>query len=410
MLTKSALIKMQQVEEKFFTNTIYQNGFCLMSENLTGCVKPTSVLRYFDGSYLHLDPIFHDPEYDNISQVLHKADQYPETKRTLRGLLGVGATITMARAVANITRIGILLGLPLPGYSNDLDRASEQQSKLKKFVAKTLSPLGDDYFEAGVGDMSFCYGNSITVNRSIGLTVLRDFRFLGGGYVFVVAFLWWQTNSLWLVSFVMLSTVTGFCGANLIYRVLFNYRYFGVFHVLSIFIMLGISADDVFVFNDAWRLTAFMPNPTLSNRLSACYRRVAPAMFFTSLTTTVAFSVSAMSDLFTVSSFGIFSALIVVVNYVSIITFLPCAIIFHHVHLRRFACCCCCPKPDFDDEAKPDLNVMVGFFGGPYFRFITHRIARCVILAVFAVGLMTSTYFASMIQINDEPVIRLTTH
>ncbi len=39
-------------------------------------------------------------------------------------------------------------------------------------------------------------------------------------------------------------------------RVILDFRYIGVFHILSVFIILGIGADDVFIFFDAWKETA----------------------------------------------------------------------------------------------------------------------------------------------------------
>ena len=100
------------------------------------------------------------------------------------------------------------------------------------------------------------------------------------------------------------------------------FRYFGAFHVLSVFIILAIGADDTFVFYDTWKLSQhfryillilssllvdIIPSytifeyshlyryPTLEHRLSNCYRKAGLAMLFTSITTAVAFGLSAMS-------------------------------------------------------------------------------------------------------------------
>ena len=41
------------------------------------------------------------------------------------------------------------------------------------------------------------------------------------------------------------------------HRLILDFRYIGIFHILSIFIILGIGADDVFIFFDAWKETAY---------------------------------------------------------------------------------------------------------------------------------------------------------
>ena len=42
---------------------------------------------------------------------------------------------------------------------------------------------------------------------------------------------------------------------DLSFRVILDFRYIGIFHILSVFIILGIGADDVFIFMDTWKET-----------------------------------------------------------------------------------------------------------------------------------------------------------
>ena len=63
-------------------------------------------------------------------------------------------------------------------------------------------------------------------------------------------------------------------------------------HVLVLFIDLGVGADDIFVFFDAWRQSAQMPphiSASLTLRLQFALRRTASAVFNTSFTTAMAF-------------------------------------------------------------------------------------------------------------------------
>lgn len=63
-----------------------------------------------------------------------------------------------------------------------------------------------------------------------------------GSFLFVFAFLWVQTKSVFITVCGLFSIGSNFFGANLIYRYVFDYRYFGVFNVLSVFIILGIGS------------------------------------------------------------------------------------------------------------------------------------------------------------------------
>ena len=93
-----------------------------------------------------------------------------------------------------------------------------------------------------------------------------------GSLLFIFLFMLFMTRSLFITGFGVFSILSSFFIANLIYRFVFQYKYFGIFHVLSIFIILGIGADNIFVFMDTWRATAHRKYPSLEHRLSACYR------------------------------------------------------------------------------------------------------------------------------------------
>ena len=68
-------------------------------------------------------------------------------------------------------------------------------------------------------------------------------------------------------------------------------------HNLVIFVVLGVAADDVFVFTDAWRQSSREPliKDDLVKRMNYSWRRAAKAMLVTSSTTGFAFLASALS-------------------------------------------------------------------------------------------------------------------
>ena len=200
-------------------------------------------------------------------------------------------------------------------------------------------------------------------------------------------------------------------GALLKMTVFHIFRYFGIFHILSVFIILGIGADDVFVFFDTWKETAHHSYKSLSHRVSDCFRKAALAMLFTSITTAIAFFVSATSPFLGVYSFGVFSGILVLVNYCSVITFLPCVVIVYHLYFDKYRCCCCCPKPiSITDPSTPSKsgtsrkNAIVRFFAGPFFKFVSHKVARWFILLFHAAVVAVMIYYCTQLKVNEEQV------
>jgi len=67
----------------------------------------------------------------------------------------------------------------------------------------------------------------------------------------------------------------------------------------------------------------------VSKRMSYTFRRSRSAMAITSSTTSAAFLANNFSPLMTIKSFGIFSGVIIPVNYLLVITFFPSFIVIH---------------------------------------------------------------------------------
>ena len=410
VFTAKNLREIQNVEQNFM-DTADIGKFCLLPENSQSCSKPESVIRFFDGTFANIYPELNDTDFTNIPYILHTANSKPEFQRIMRRYLSKDAKITPTEATSSITRSLIMFGSPLEGYSNAEDREDDQTSKFDTFFREKIVPKGDDYFSDGVGDMEFSYGSGNIVGLWISRQVILDLVLAIGSFTFIGIFMAIQTGSIWITGWTIFSILTGFCGANLVYRIILDFRYVGVFHVLAVFIVLGIGADDVFVFVDTWKETAHHPYKSLAHRMSDCYRKAALAMLFTSLTTAIAFFVSGSSPFLGIYSFGIFSGALIIVNYLSVITFLPCVVLMYHKHFAKFKCCCCCTKSDWTGDPQTPTNhgearknPIVRFFAGPYFKFVTNSITRWFILLFFVVLLGVFIYFASTLKVNEEQV------
>ena len=77
------------------------------------------------------------------------------------------------------------------------------------------------------------------------------------------------------------------------------------------YLVLGIGADDLFVFFDAWLQSGDAEQAisgSLLTRMDYSFRRSASAMFTTSFTTAIAFIATASSPVMPISAFGFFAA------------------------------------------------------------------------------------------------------
>ena len=92
--------------------------------------------------------------------------------------------------------------------------------------------------------------------------------------------------------------------------------------------MLGVGADDIFVFVDAFKQSATEDVSVGIDRKHArlyfAYMRSSQAVWNTSFTTAMAFVATAISPIMPVSSFGIFAACAIMFNYVFVLTVIPC--------------------------------------------------------------------------------------
>ena len=331
ILNKHDLTMLKYAEDRLFYNRRYQSYFCLLQYG-GSCVKAQSVLRLFDGTYAYVNPVFDDKNFNNISTVVYKASLYNETRDFLFLFMGKDSQIHPESVSTSITRTFFFMGWPL-GRMEDYKYGSFND--LQKFLVhefkSEIENLRDRYFE---GVMELYYLSKVMLEYDLVQQALKDIMLAIGSILFIFVFMCFQTGSFTITFLGILSIVSSFLWTNIIYRYVFQYRYFGFFHVIALFLILGIGADDLFVFYDTWRLTGHNKYPSDAHRLSECYRRAAKTTFVTSCTTMVAFLVSGLSPLLPVRTFGIFAGVLVGINYLWVIIYFPVIILLHHFKFK----------------------------------------------------------------------------
>jgi len=182
------------------------------------------------------------------------------------------------------------------------------------------------------------------------MLIQDDFLFAGGSVLFVFAYMYFHLRSCFMAGVGMLQIVCSLPIAGLFYQGVFQVKFFQFVHILTIFLVLGIGADDIFVLTDTWRSTvALVPcsspsgvynHEELKQRMRITYRRTLTAIFNTSFTTAMAFLSCSGSKVMPMRTNGWYAALAIVVNYVLTITLAPATLMIHEYHLARKRCCC----------------------------------------------------------------------
>ena len=101
--------------------------------------------------------------------------------------------------------------------------------------------------------------------------------------------------------------------------------YYDSLNTLVLFIMLGIGADTIFVYFDAFRQSELLPESCESRETRLLYtvRRAASATLVTSMTTALAFLATSLSRLVPIAAFGIFAFTCMVVLYITSTLLIP---------------------------------------------------------------------------------------
>ena len=179
-------------------------------------------------------------------------------------------------------------GLPFPDIDNvtsSYKDATDNKEEQEEYYTDYIFPI---YTDIQIEDVRHPNIEMVILGETVrGLQrqVLTNdgIIFSAGSILTVFMIMCWHLNSLFLAFSAMTQIIFSFPFAYFIYRYLFMVTFFDTLNTLVIFLILGIGADDVFVFVDAWVQSAhFVSNPNdLILRMSFAYRRASKAMIVT---------------------------------------------------------------------------------------------------------------------------------
>ena len=280
---------------------------------------------------------------------------------------------TLTKGFSSTTQVQIRFGEPLEGFSSAADRPKKQSDALRNGLMKDVEEKlfamfgmkQAALFESGCMKGSGCsaynnnaYGTHLRVKfHSFGFqqlemqrTAQSDMMMAMLSMVFVFGYMWYYTGSGWIATIGMLQIVLSLPVAGLLYQGLLQIPYFVTIHFLAIFLILGIGADDIFVFVDAYKQTAVLiprradqwdEKEYTYHRLVYAVVRTAKAVFNTSFTTAAAFLATSVSPIMPVATFGIYAAMTIILNFIFVCTITPCTVMVWSTYWRKVTCCGC---------------------------------------------------------------------
>jgi hypothetical protein len=292
---------------------------------------------------------------------------------------------SLASPNCKYSRAIIDFGMPLEGYDNQDDNAKKQKTELSDWFKKEFSQYLKDTKEAGDVEVLF-FATPLVFDEFIQI-ILFDVLKVVISITAVFFWLWFQTKSIFIAIVGMVEILLSIPLAFFFYRTIFGFMFFDGLNAMTVFIVVAIGADDIFVFMDAYRQSAYDYNvcSSLKTRMNWVYKRAATAMLATSVTTCAAFICSATTPLVSIQSFGVFSAFVIAADYALVITWFPaCVVIYHNLFEKRPNCCACwrcgqmCSKMTTTTatvrqngpEAAPEKRKLERFFGGPFAKMI----------------------------------------
>eukprot|EP01060_Flectonema_neradi_P010170 TRINITY_DN172_c0_g1_i2.p1 TRINITY_DN172_c0_g1~~TRINITY_DN172_c0_g1_i2.p1 ORF type:complete len:1358 (+),score=262.71 TRINITY_DN172_c0_g1_i2:410-4075(+) len=229
------------------------------------------------------------------------------------------------------------------------DDSDTQQDQIKDFTdwGKDFTSYYDDI--SGPVDVLY-FADGVMFEKFLEI-IMRDALLAIVSFLFVYLYLQIHTGSFFLATLGMIQVIMPFPMGYFVYRVIFQIKAFYGLSTLTLYIVLAIGADDIFVFMDNWVQADVRPRADnctyMKGRMAHSWKIAGTAMGITSVTTMAAFIATMTSPLMEIGLFGLFAAILVFFDYLLVMTFFAAAVVLYHRNYENTVGCCCCGTTAF---------------------------------------------------------------
>ena len=329
---KEALAEIKDFEGRFQALKDYKS-FCLMRIKNPGieCDLPASIVNIvwgtveFRGGRIQAYNNGSALEMQSVKTVLNALQQKEVFWFTDKYFSDSNLTSVYLRS-------SFKMGLPLKGFENTPGVVNNaQKEKMKVYFAS----LYDDFLTKENEKLKHVqitwYEPKYLVDYEVNVQLLHDAAFSLFSFAFVFVFVWLHLESMFLAMMAMISIVLAFPMAYCIFYVVVGVEKMMLLNFVSLFLIMGIGADDVFVMYDTYQqATAVLrKSATEQQRWAWTYKEAGGAMLITTVTTCGSFFSNWLSSVKVVREFGIFMGLVVVFNYINVMIIFPSSMVLH---------------------------------------------------------------------------------
>lgn len=331
ILTPSNIATMKRAEDIVFNNEKFpricfrndmEKEHCPKSQ----CALPKSILSSRDIYGYHNSTAGHDcrkPGYPRLDQ--HDITQFvyslPESSEYAPCVGRSAFTQNTTWIAASYFFVGVPFGVDKPEVLTD-SQMGEIYTEWITNLIPDLSKATEPHFG------TYAYGSYLTRVR-VAQAITKDIVFAAVALAVVALFIIAHTSSLFLALMTALQVFFSLPISFIIYWHIFNIPFFSVLQVFAIYLLVGIAADDVFVFTDAWKqsFVVLSSHSDLYSRMVWTYRRAVAAMTVTTLTTAFAFILLLTSPIMPIATLGSWAALIIMIQFIFVITAYPSVLV-----------------------------------------------------------------------------------
>jgi len=152
-------------------------------------------------------------------------------------------------------RLRVAQGLPLDGFSNEEDRVREQENKWGDLIGETIDETNLDRFgqDPPPRRVEAVFFSGAILTREFDRRTISDLYWAGASMAFVFLYTWFHTGSLMLASAGLFIIFSAMPIGMFLYRIVFQVPFMQTLHGLAIFVLLGLSADAVFLVQDSYQ-------------------------------------------------------------------------------------------------------------------------------------------------------------
>ncbi|XP_054767814.2 protein dispatched homolog 1-like [Lytechinus pictus] len=219
-----------------------------------------------------------------------------------------------------------LMVTPFPRYSSegqDVYKNNIMRHDIRDSVTK-LSAVGAGFKFDLFSD--FLVSNCIYLVIGIGLILL---------------IVWLYTGSLFVTLMTIVDMVMSLIFAYFLYTVVFGLPFFPFMNVLAFVLIIGIGADDAFVYVDIWKKMRERHGGAPEKRvlvLQDTLHHAAVTMFVTSFTTSSALFSSVISSITALRCLAVYAGCAILINFIYTVTWLPAIVVIEDKYLQFRMC------------------------------------------------------------------------